>query len=268
MSQYIMEEVTKREDLDSIVNVIWAAMDGFDPLHQIFFPVLGDGPADREAAVQSSKDRTWEDHRSDPSSHWILVRDKASGDILGGCQWRIYTENAFPNGTPHIEAVWWPEGEGRCFASEVVRQCYTPRTKWMAYPHVGKLIWAPPKKLIETLTVVSPGLSLMCVYPKFQRCGVGRLLMEWGLAKMDSLGLESFIEATDSGKALYARCGYRSVEKVSVNVDRVDPSAEWMKLSRQLMPIGYTAMWRPREGIWRDGEPQGTWDKRLKSTTK
>ena len=140
MSQYVLEEVTRREDLDGIVDVIWGAMDGFDPSHQIFFPILGDGPADREAAVLKSKDRTWEDHRSDPSSHWLFVRDKASKTILGGCQWRIYTENPFPNGTPHIEAIWWPEGEGRCFASEVVRHCYTPRTKWMACPHVGTRI--------------------------------------------------------------------------------------------------------------------------------
>lgn len=125
----------------------------------------------------------------------------------------------------------------------------------------------PLKMLNEALTAVTLGLSLMCVYPKFQKRGLGRLLMEWGLAKMDGLGLEGFIEATESGKGLYANCGYRSVEDVSVNVDRADPSAEWEKLSRQLMPIGYTAMWRPREGIWEDGEPQRTWDKRLKSTS-
>ncbi len=89
--------------------------------------------------------------------------------------------------------------------------------------------------------------------------------MEWGLAKIDGLGLESFIEATDSGKRLYASCGYRTVKRVSVNMDRADPSAEWKKLSEQLLPIGYTAMWRPREGIWKDGEPESTWDKRLKS---
>ena len=52
---------------------------------------------------------------------------------------------------------------------------------------------------------------------------------------------------------------------VSVNVDRLDPSAEWKNLLEQLMPIGYTAMSRPKEGIWRDGEPGSTWDKRLKS---
>ena len=122
------------------------------------------------------------------------------------------------------------------------------------------------RKLVEVLTVVSLGLSLMCVYPEFQRRGIGRALMDWGLAKIDSLGLESFIEATDSGKGLYANCGYQSVKDVSVNVDRPDPSAEWKKMSEQLMPVGCTAMWRPEEGIWRDGEPESTWGKRLKST--
>lgn len=86
-------------------------MDGYDASHQIFFPVHGPLPADREATVRASKDRTWEDHEGDPSSHWVYVRDEASKEIVGGCQWRIYTENPFPNGTPHIEAVWWPEGE-------------------------------------------------------------------------------------------------------------------------------------------------------------
>ncbi|KAL9066600.1 MAG: hypothetical protein Q9161_007430 [Pseudevernia consocians] len=211
MSQYTVEEVTIREDLDCIIDVIWAAMDGFDPSHQIFFPILGDGAADREAAVQSSKDRTWEDHKSDSSSHWIF-------DEMDGLPAR--------------------------------RQAFL----------------APHTKLVEALTAMSLGLSLMCVYPEFQRRGVGRLLMEWGLAKIDGLGLESFIEATDSGKGLYARCGYRFVKKVSVNVDRADATAGWKELSVQLMPIGYTAMWRPREGIWTDGEPQSTWDERLKST--
>ena len=264
MSQYSVEEVSRRKDLDSIVDVIWAAMDGFDPSHQIFFPVLGTKPIDRDTAIQSSKDRTWEDHKGDPSSHWIFVREKASGLILGGCQWRIYTKNPFPNGTPHIEATWWPEGEGRRFATEVVRQCYTPRTKWMAYPHVGKL----PRILNvsrKPLTALS-GLSLMCVYPQFQRRGIGHLLMAWGLVKIDSLGLESFIEATDSGKGLYAKCGFRPVKVVTVDMSHPDWNEEWASLSAKFAPISYTAMWRPSKGEWKDGEPDITWTKRLKAT--
>lgn len=135
---HVVDEVRQREELDSIIDVIWSAMDGVDPSHQIFFPVFGDSPADREEAVQRSKTRMWEEHKNDPASHWIFVRDSSSNDILGGCQWRIYTANPFPPGEKaHVEAVWWPDGEGRTFASEVVRQCYMPRTKWMARPHVG-----------------------------------------------------------------------------------------------------------------------------------
>ena len=86
MSQYTVAKVTTREDLDSIVNVIWAVMDGVDPSYKVFFPVFGSQPADRETAIEASKERTWEDHNSDPSSHWIFVRQRTSGNILGGCQ--------------------------------------------------------------------------------------------------------------------------------------------------------------------------------------
>jgi len=58
MSQYTVEEVTRREDLDGIVDVIWAATDGINPSHGIIYPILGSKPADREAATQWSKDRT------------------------------------------------------------------------------------------------------------------------------------------------------------------------------------------------------------------
>ena len=144
MSFYGVEEATKREDLDAIVDVIWAAMDGTDPSHQIFYPVFGGSDADRQTAIQTSKERMWQEHVGDPSSTWIAVRDNASGIVLGGCQWRVYTQNPFPNGTPEIEASWWPEGEGRAFASEVVKQCYTLRTLWMARPHVGRSTSSTP----------------------------------------------------------------------------------------------------------------------------
>ena len=137
MSFYTVEEATKREDLDAIVDVIWAAMDGFDPSHQVFYPVFGETDTDRRTAIQTSKERMWQEYEGEPPNTWIAVRDNISGTVLGACQWRIYTQNPFPNGTPEIEAVWWPEGEGRAFASEVVRQCYTPMTVWMTRPHVG-----------------------------------------------------------------------------------------------------------------------------------
>ena len=106
----------------------------------------------------------------------------------------------------------------------------------------------------------------MCVHPEFQRRGIGRLLMEWGLERMDGLELEGFIEATPSGKGLYSKSGFRPVKDVSVDMTCASPSEEWRRLMEQLLPIGYTAMWRPRKGVWRDGEPEITWASRLQAT--
>ena len=64
----------------------------------------------------------------------------------------------------------------------------------------------------------------MCVHLQFQRCGIGRLLIEYGLAKVDDLGLESFIEATSTGQSLYAQYGYRPIMSLNVDMDHADAS--------------------------------------------
>jgi len=94
------------------------------------------------------------------------------------------------------------------------------------------------------LTVIFPGLSLMCVCPRFQRRGTGQLLMGWGLARIDSLGLESFIEASDFGKGLYTRCGFRPVTDVSVKMNVAGASEEWENYRRSC----YLSNTQPRGG--------------------
>ena len=89
--------------------------------------------------------------------------------------------------------------------------------------------------------------------------------MDWGLNRIDSLKLESFIEATGSGKHLYEKYGFQAVKEVNVRIGRPDAGEEWHRLKDRLLPIGYTAMWRPVNGIWKEGEPQQTWRNRLNS---
>lgn len=131
-------EVSERNELNDVVDVLWAAMDGVHPHHSIFFPTLVSG---RSAAVAESKERLWNEHMRNPASHFIYAREgpvgSRTGAIIGGCQWRFYEKNPFPFNKPEIVATWWPDGVGRLFATEVVRQCYTPRPVWMARPHSG-----------------------------------------------------------------------------------------------------------------------------------
>jgi hypothetical protein len=137
---YTIHEAHTRQELDEIIEVMWRTMGGTDPSHPIFFPTFADTPEAKSTAITESKDRIWKQHNTDSASHWIYVREAQTGGVVGGCQWRIYDENPFAKGAPKITAVWWPEGTvGRKFASEVVNQCYTPRTRWMARPHAGIL---------------------------------------------------------------------------------------------------------------------------------
>lgn len=135
---YEVKEVEHRWQLDGIVDVLWAAMDGIEPSHAIFFPTFAQ---DRNRAIAESKDRLWKGHEMDRCSHWIYVLEgeQESRRIVGGCQWRIYTENPFPNPGAKLNATFWPEGTGRAFASEVATQCHAQRKAWMGRPHAGKL---------------------------------------------------------------------------------------------------------------------------------
>jgi len=135
--QYEVKEVDQKWQLDGIADVLWAAMDGIEPSHAIFFPTFGSGAQDRERAITESKNRLWKGHEMDPSSHWIYVLEGER--IVGGCQWRIYTDNPFPDPRAKVNAAFWSEGTGRDFASEVASQCHAQRKAWMGRPHAGKL---------------------------------------------------------------------------------------------------------------------------------
>ncbi|KAF2800991.1 hypothetical protein K505DRAFT_291735 [Melanomma pulvis-pyrius CBS 109.77] len=245
---YTIHQAHTKTEFDEITDVMWRTMDGADPSHGIFFPTFGDGPDAKAAAIAESKERIWNQYKYNPASHWIYVREQSTGKVVASCQWRVYDENLFQKGPPTIVAVWWPEGSvGRKFASEVVNQCYTPRTRWMARPHLG--------------------LSQMCVLPSHQRRGIGSMLMHWGLEHTDQQGIESFIEATEAGRYLYEKFGYRAVKSVHVDMSRVNVEdeelEEWKELERKFLPLGYTALWRPIRGVQDEDEFKRTWSKRM-----
>lgn len=124
--------------MDEIMDVIWAANHlPYEPFVQLFFPVLGYLPADREAAVAESKERFWKNHQSDPSSNWYYVRDAKTNATVGCAQWELHLQNPFAEGPPKLRAPWWPEGEYREFCELILNQVYTPRTQKMTKPHVG-----------------------------------------------------------------------------------------------------------------------------------
>lgn len=137
--RYVVREAKSKQELDDILDVIWAAnYIPYEPFMQLFFPVLGYTAAHREAAITESKERLWEQHQADRTSHWFSAFDTVTNRTVGCAQWVISTTNPFAAGTPELTAPWWPEGEYRRFCESILNQVYKPRASWMTRPHCGK----------------------------------------------------------------------------------------------------------------------------------
>lgn len=138
-SEYVVRQVKTRQEMDGVMEVIWAAnYTPYEPFVQLFFPILGFTPAHRDTAIAESKERFWAQHEGDPSSHWYYVLDTVTGQAVGCAQWVISKTNPFANGTPKLTAPWWPKGECREFCESILNQVYMPRASWMGRPHCGE----------------------------------------------------------------------------------------------------------------------------------
>lgn len=76
---------------------------------------------------------------------------------------------------------------------------------------------------------------MLFVSDKYQRQGVGQLLMDWGVSKADELGYQSIIESTITGKRLYEKNGYTG-KRVHIEVPE-----KWLWRT----PIQFWIMYRP-----------------------
>src|SRR4051812_6245908 len=92
--RYVVREASTRQELDQILDVIWAAnYTPFEPFVQLFFPVLGYTSAHREAAIVEPKERFWSQTQADPSSHWYYALDTVTGKAVGSAQWVVSERN-------------------------------------------------------------------------------------------------------------------------------------------------------------------------------
>lgn len=64
----------------------------------------------------------------------------------------------------------------------------------------------------ETANVYPPVLHILCTLPDHHRRGAGGMLVRWGLEQADKTGLRSYLEASEAGRPLYERLGFREVE--------------------------------------------------------
>ncbi|KAE8350626.1 GNAT family acetyltransferase [Aspergillus coremiiformis] len=240
-TSFEIREITTKDEYARLNDVLWTA--NFHPYLPVFtacHSVTGHTPEDRSKDRALDTDIQWAAHVKNPASHLIYALDKATGRVAGGCEWWIFHENPFPNGPHSIPCTWYPEGSERAeLASQFLSQAFFPRQCWLQRSHAG--------------------VNRMGVHPDYRRCGVGRLLMQWGHERIDEWGYESFIEASPMARWLYEACGYRRVMGLHIDLEKKDPGDEWERLTYECRPPGVLLLWRPPMGVWDEKVPTGPW---------
>lgn len=74
--------------------------------------------------------------------------------------------------------------------------------------------------------------------PDFQRQGIGKDLVRWGLRRAADLGLMVHLEASPEGLPLYRILDFKIVETVVVGADRWDDEFERQYVVMLWMPLG------------------------------
>ncbi len=73
------------------------------------------------------------------------------------------------------------------------------------------------------------------------------------------MGLEAFVEATEDGKPVYEKSGFAVMNSFSLDPQVSDPSAEWLRLRKNILPLDGYFMWRPIGGKYEEGKTVIPW---------
>ena len=87
--------------------------------------------------------------------------------------------------------------------------------------------------------------------------------MEWGCQIADRLNLESFVESTDDGRALYEAYGFVLVDQILLDPETEEPTEKWTELKKEIAPRPFPIlfMWRPKGGRFEEGKTVYSWEK-------
>ncbi|KAF2205645.1 hypothetical protein GQ43DRAFT_361938 [Delitschia confertaspora ATCC 74209] len=136
-----------------------------------------------------------------PNVKWYKATDTSTGKIVGGTMWNIYTDKK-PTATP----LDGPPGTWE-----------TPFDKGYAQAlyEASRLL---ERSFFDTHDLPLAALSVMAVAPNYQYRGAGTALMNEGMKAVDALGAGCVILATDAGRWLYEKSGFRVRRHVTLEL--------------------------------------------------
>ncbi|KAF2791647.1 hypothetical protein K505DRAFT_248473 [Melanomma pulvis-pyrius CBS 109.77] len=216
----VIREVSSEKDFDKISPMDYDAWQvPYNPQLKHFRPSF----PTRDEAIADKKRRSieaWKTHN--PKKFYLMVEDTDADDVIGFALWEV-NDKPEPYGEPTV-AHWHPEGS--------VEKEFAERFINGLWNFIGKRVTRPHMDLLS-----------LVVNQAYRGRGAGRLLIEWGTAKADELGIETVVSSLPSARGAYEKCGLGPIEIIPADVDVPDPSPRWKEL--QADDLSGWLMWRP-----------------------
>jgi GNAT superfamily N-acetyltransferase len=128
-----------------------------------------------------------------------LREDDSSGKIVGGAWWQTYLKDRTQE---ELDAA----------AEERTGEGHSPDINIPCMEAFYEKFSEYQKEVLGGRAHVF--LHLLTVLPEYQRCGVGKMHMEWGVKHADELGLPMYVESSPAAKGLYLQYGFEVVREM------------------------------------------------------
>ena len=145
--------------------------------------------------------------RADPNTTFLKLIDTKTGTMLATAKWNVYKGVIPPE--LELDGDFWHSEDEKELAQYMFREYLVPRRKAICESGGNLvcrcLIMAPVLSgrddVANTCQIrIHLALDILTVDPKYQRRGVGRMLVKWGTAIADRMGVEvsSFFQSISS----------------------------------------------------------------------
>ncbi|KAF5867534.1 putative gnat family protein, partial [Botrytis fragariae] len=168
----------------------------FSNPHEPFFFVLFPETEEREKAVKRLVDNWVGDERA----KYVKVVD-GHGTLISAAKWLIHMGPLSDEQKKERITVDWHDNQDS--------------NEWAEY----LINWIHQHQISRTKGEPCVILDILTTHPSYQRLGAGTLLMQYGTAIADSLGLPAYIEGTVIAKHLYESHGFKAVPDRYIEVD-------------------------------------------------
>ncbi|KAL8952507.1 MAG: hypothetical protein Q9222_001575 [Ikaeria aurantiellina] len=158
---------------------------------------------------------------SDPNTTFLKVTDTNTGEMIAQAKWNIY-DGEVPK-KAELGGDFWAGQDEKEYAQYLFREYLGPR-----------------RSAIEACGGHLVSLDILTVDPKHQKRGAGRMLVEWGTAVADKMGVVAVVEASKYAIPLYQSAGFEIGHH-----HVIDLPDRWVGRDKQT----FTWMVRPKKAV-------------------